>query len=176
MTDLPHPDTASPPARRAVVALGANLGDRQATLERAATLIAAEIGPVVARSRWLETPALIHPDDPARSYPAFLNGVLVAATPLPPAEILQRLHAIEARLGRDRSQETARWRPRLIDLDLIAVEDLVQDDPSLVLPHPEMHRRDFVLAPLCEVWPDWRHPLLGRSARQLLETLGTAQR
>jgi 2-amino-4-hydroxy-6-hydroxymethyldihydropteridine diphosphokinase len=102
--------------------------------------------------------------------------VLVAATPLPPAEILQRLHAIEARLGRDRSQETARWRPRLIDLDLVAVEDLVQDDPSLVLPHPEMHRRDFVLAPLCEVWPDWRHPLLDRSARQLLEALGSPQR
>jgi 2-amino-4-hydroxy-6-hydroxymethyldihydropteridine diphosphokinase len=176
MTDHPHPAAALPPARRAVVALGANLGDRQATLEQAATLIAAEIGPVVARSRWLETPALIHPDDPTRSYPPFLNGVLVASTPLPPAEILQRLHAIEARLGRDRSRETARWRPRLIDLDLIAVDDLVQDDASLVLPHPEMHRRDFVLAPLCEVWPDWRHPLLGRSARQLLDALSTAQR
>ena len=176
MTDLPHPDTASPPARRAVVALGANLGDRHTTLGQAAALIAAEIGPIVSRSRWLETPALIHPDDPAQSYPAYLNGVLVASTPLPPAEILQRLHAIEGRLGRDRGKETARWRPRLIDLDLIAVDDLVLDAEGLRLPHPEMHKRDFVLAPMCEVWPDWRHPILGRTAADLLIALDAPQR
>jgi 2-amino-4-hydroxy-6-hydroxymethyldihydropteridine diphosphokinase len=158
--------------RRAVVALGANLGDRLATLEQATALIAAEIGTVEVRSRWLETPALIHPDDPARSYPPFLNGAVLIRTGLAPAAVLERLHAIEARLGRDRSRETERWRPRLIDLDLIAVEDLVQDDPALRLPHPEMHKRDFVLRPFCEVWPDWRHPALGRTASELLAALG----
>lgn len=158
-------------ARRAVVALGANLGDRQATLERAVALIAAEIGTVEACSRWLETPALIHPDDPAGSYPDFLNGAVMVRTGLAASEILRRLHAIESRLGRDRSKETARWRPRLIDLDLIAVEDLVVDAPDLRLPHPEMHKRDFVLAPFCEVWPDWRHPSLGRTASELLTAL-----
>lgn len=164
------------PERRAIVALGANLGDRAATLDRAVELIGREIGPVVARSRWIETPALIHPDDPTPSYPPFLNGVVVARTRAEPAEILEALHAIEARLGRDRRAETARWRPRLIDLDLIAVEDLVADEAGLRLPHPEMHRRDFVLAPLCEVWPDWRHPGEGRTARELLEALRAAHR
>lgn len=167
-TDLNLP---SSPERRAIVALGANLGEREVTLERAVALIGAEIGTLEARSRWLETPALIHPDDPAQSYPPFLNGVVVVATGLLPATILARLHAIEARLGRDRRRETARWRPRRIDLDLIAIDGLVVDDPGLRLPHPEMHRRDFVLAPLCEVWPDWRHPLRHQTARELLQAL-----
>jgi 2-amino-4-hydroxy-6-hydroxymethyldihydropteridine diphosphokinase len=176
---MPEPAAArnSPSARRAVVALGANLGERQATLDRAAGLIAAEVGPLAARSRWHETPAMIHPDDPAKSYPAFLNGAVLARTSLAPAAILRELHAIEARLGRDRSREAARWRPRLIDLDLVAVEDLVLDEPSLRLPHPEMHKRDFVLVPFCEVWPAWRHPVLGRTAAELLaDLLADAQR
>jgi 2-amino-4-hydroxy-6-hydroxymethyldihydropteridine diphosphokinase len=160
--------------RRAVVALGANLGDRLATLESAVRLIAAEIGPVAARSPWIETPALIHPDDPARSYPAFLNGAVLVRTTLDEREVLRRLHAIEASLGRDRSRETERWRPRLIDLDLVAVEDRVVDAPDLRLPHPEMHKRDFVLEPFCAVWPDWRHPLLGRTAAELLAALKPA--
>jgi 2-amino-4-hydroxy-6-hydroxymethyldihydropteridine diphosphokinase len=170
---MPAPPASGP--RRAVVALGANLGDRAATLDRAVTLMAAELGEVVARSAWLRTPALIHPDDPAKSYPEFLNGAVLLRTTLPPESVLAGLHKIEARLGRDRSAETARWRPRLIDLDLIAVEGLVLDDQALALPHPEMHKRDFVLAPFCEVWPDWRHPLLGRSAAELLAQLRAAQ-
>lgn len=161
-------------AQRGVVALGANLGDRRATLERAVILMA-ELGEVAARSSWLETPALIHPDDPAKSYPEFLNGAVLLRSELPPASLLAGLHRIEAQLGRDRAAETARWRPRLIDLDLIAVEDLVFDGEGLRLPHPEMHKRDFVLAPFCEVWPDWRHPILGRTARELLAELRAAQ-
>jgi len=170
---MPEPAAArnSPSARRTVVALGANLGDRQATLDRALELIAAEVGPLAARSRWHETPAMIHPDDPAKSYPAFLNRAVLARTSLAPVAILRALHAIEARLGRDRARETARWRPRLIDLDLVAVEDLVLDEPSLRLPHPEMHKRDFVLVPFCEVWPAWHHPVLGRTAEELLAGL-----
>ncbi len=159
-----------------MVALGANLGDRAATLEQAVALIAAEIGLIAARSAWIATPALIHPDDPAQSYPEFLNGAVLVRTSLAPDAILARLHSIEARLGRDRSTETARWRPRLVDLDLIAVDDVVRNDTTLRLPHPEMHKRDFVLAPFCEVWPDWHHPVLHRTAAELLAALRSAQR
>lgn len=161
---------------RAIVALGANLGDRLATLEQAVALMGAEIGRVVARSAWLATPAMIHPDDPAQSYPEFLNGAALVRTSLAPDAILAGLHSIEARLGRDRSQETARWRPRLIDLDLIAVDDVVRSEAALQLPHPEMHKREFVLAPFCEVWPDWQHPVLHRTAAELLAALQAAQR
>ena len=75
----------APPYRRAVVALGANLGDRRATLERAVALMATELGEVTGRSKWLATPAMIHPDDPAKSYPEFLNGAVQLRTALPPA-------------------------------------------------------------------------------------------
>ena len=169
------PAPPAPVLRRAVVALGANLGDRQATLDRAVALMGAELGTVAAQSSWLHTPALIHPDDPAQSYPEFLNGAVLLRTALEPAALLAGLHRIEARLGRDRSRETARWRPRLIDLDLIAMEDLVLDGDALRLPHPEMHKRDFVLVPFCEIWPDWRHPLLGRSAAEMLAQLRANQ-
>lgn len=156
---------------RIVVALGANLGDRMATLTAAVTAMGERIGPVVARSGWLETPAMIHPDDRATSYPAFLNGCVLLQTALEPPEVLRALHAIEAGLGRDRATETERWRPRLIDLDLIAWGETVIDLPELVVPHPGMHERRFVLEPFVEVWPTWRHPRLNRTATELLETL-----
>ena len=162
-------DTA--PYRRAVVALGANLGDRRATLERAVALIGAEVGDVVARSGWIETAALIHPDDPATDYPAFLNGIVLASTALGPEEVLTRLHAIEASLGRDRAAETARWRPRAVDLDLIALDGVVVGRADLRLPHPAMHERRFVLEPMAEVWADWRHPVLGMSVAEMLAGL-----
>lgn len=157
---------------QAVIALGANQGDRRATLARALELLAAELGPLVAVSGWLETEALIHPDDPAPWYPPYLNGVALMRTSLAPHALLEGLQSIERRLGRDRRRETARWRPRLVDLDLIAVDDRVLDTPDLVLPHPEMHKRVFVLDPMAEVWPDWRHPRLGLTVRQMRDALG----
>jgi 2-amino-4-hydroxy-6-hydroxymethyldihydropteridine diphosphokinase len=159
------------PIRRAAIALGANLGDRRRTLELATAAIGERIGKVVAASSWIETPALIHPDDPATSYPPFLNGCLVSATSLEPDEILIRLHGIEEQLGRRRAEETARWRPRMIDLDLIALDDLVLDTRSLRLPHPEMRKRSFVLGPLAQVWPDWKDPITGLTALALRDRL-----
>jgi 2-amino-4-hydroxy-6-hydroxymethyldihydropteridine diphosphokinase len=159
------------PTRRAAIALGANLGDRRATLEHALAQLAAEFGPVLACSGWLETEAVIHPDDDAAWHPAFLNGVALVSTDLGPRAIVDRLQAIERALGRDRSTEARAWQPRVIDLDLIALADVVADDEGVVVPHPRMHERRFVLAPMAEVWPGWRHPELGRTTAELLARL-----
>jgi 2-amino-4-hydroxy-6-hydroxymethyldihydropteridine diphosphokinase len=156
----------------AAIALGANQGDRQATLTRALELLAAELGLLAAVSGWLETEALIHPDDPTPFYPPYLNGVALLRTSMAPHDLLLGLQSIERRLGRDRRHETARWRPRTIDLDLVAFDDEILSIPDLVLPHPEMHKRAFVLGPMAEVWPDWRHPRLGLTVREMLEALG----
>jgi 2-amino-4-hydroxy-6-hydroxymethyldihydropteridine diphosphokinase len=159
--------------RRAVIALGANLGDPATTFARALELIGRDIGTVVARSTWRETPALVHPDDPVREHPPYLNGVVLVDTELEPEEMLARLHAVERTLGRDRASETRPWQPRTIDLDLVAFGEEIRDAAGLVLPHPRMHQRDFVLTPLAEIWPGWRHPRFGRTAAELLAELTT---
>ena len=157
---------------RAAVALGANLGDPAQTFERALALLAREVGPVVARSAWRTTPALVHPDDPVREHPPYLNGVVLLESELGAEAILARLHAIERTLGRDRAGELRPWQPRMLDLDLVALDQEVREPPTTpVLPHPRMHERDFVLGPFVEIWPHWRHPRLGKTARELLAEL-----
>lgn len=156
---------------RAIVALGANLGDPQASFAAALRAIERDLGPILARSRFRETAPLVLPGDDPAEHPSYLNGVVVVAVEVSPMAILSTLHGIEQALGRDRSAEAGRWQPRLIDLDLIALEDRVIDSAELVLPHPRMQERHFVLAPLVEVWPDWRHPLLGKTALELLAAL-----
>lgn len=102
----------------------------------------------------------------------FVNAVAELSTDLGPTELLECLQAIEAALGRRRG---ARWGPRLIDLDLLCVDDLRLEDERLVLPHPRMHERAFVLAPLLELDADFRIPGRGR-ADVLLAEIGDAQR
>ena len=170
-----------------LIALGANLpsalGAPRETLEAALAALASRGIAVTRRSRWYRTPAF-----PPGSGPDFVNGVAVAESGLAAGEILAALHAVEQELGRVRGR---RWGPRACDLDLLGGDDLVLPDPGtveawmnlpeaerggaapsgLILPHPRLTERAFVLAPLAEVAPDWRHPLLGLTARDLAARL-----
>ena len=127
---------------RAYVGLGANLGDREATILRALELLP----DVVAFSTLVETDPVGYLDQPR-----FLNGVAALETDLPPRELLARLLEAERALGRTR--EGPRYGPRMIDLDLLLYGDTELDEPGLTVPHPRMHERRFVLEPLAELDP-----------------------
>ena len=149
------------PARAvdAVVALGANLGEREATL-RAAVRDLAEM-PLTERvvvSEAIETVALTL-DGPSTERPSYLNAVAIVTTRLAPDMLLAMLHVIESRHGRVRAE---RWGDRTLDLDLIAYGDLTSDDPELLLPHPRAAERDFVLRPWLSLDPDAELPGHGR--------------
>ena len=122
---------------------------------------------VVARSPWyLSEPV------PASDQPWFANGVVVVTTELPPPVLLARLLALEARFGRERG---ARDAARTLDLDLLDYDGRLCSTATLDLPHPRLHERRFVLAPLCDIAPEWRHPRLGLTAAELLARLPPGQ-
>jgi len=149
--NLPAPDGASPlqTCQRAAAALDALPGLR-----------------LVALSRWYRT----RPEPALPGAPDFVNGVArLEGEAGDPAGLLAALQRIEARAGRTRPFPNA---PRTLDLDLIAVGALVRQAPDPVLPHPRAHLRRFVLQPLADVAPGWRHPVLGRTVEALLEGLG----
>lgn len=130
---------------RVAIALGSNLGDRLDHL-RAGLAGLERLGPIVDVSRVHETEPVGGPEQGR-----FLNAVAVVDTSIAPLDVLARLLEIERTRGRER---TVRWGPRTLDLDLIAYEGQRLSLPTLELPHPRAHERGFVLAPLCEVWPD----------------------
>lgn len=144
---------------RAVVALGANLGDRQRTLSDAATELARlPLVSAVRMSEPIESIAVtLDGEDP--SEPAYLNAVALVDTMLAPSVLLAMLHAIEAGHGRERR---VRWGARTLDLDLIAYGDVRADTPALLLPHPRAGVRDFVLRPWLSLDPEAVLPGVGR--------------
>lgn len=160
MKDAFDPDEAM------VVALGSNLAFAGAQpreiLEAALTCFPEEGLVVVKRSRWWRSAAW--PDPTA---PGFLNGVVLVRTGLDPHAVLAALLRVERRFGRDRSAPNA---PRTLDLDLIACGRTILDAPGLTLPHPRAAERRFVMGPLAEIAPDWRHPILAVSAAALADT------
>ncbi len=174
-----------------LIALGANqpsaTGAPLDTLRAAVTLMQEAGLRFIARSRWYCTPAF-----PPGSGPDFVNAAARIETDLTPERVLALLHEVEHRLGRVRQ---ARWAPRACDLDLIAYGALVLPDPDavaamialgpvaagkapapdrLILPHPRVQERAFVLVPLCDVAPGWVHPVLGRCALALRDELPEA--
>ncbi|MDP3868959.1 2-amino-4-hydroxy-6-hydroxymethyldihydropteridine diphosphokinase [Phenylobacterium sp.] len=146
-----------------IVALGGNMagdyGSSEALLEAALARFAQAGLPVVARSSWWNSAAW--PDPTANEY---RNGVALVETKLAPLQALHTLFSIEAEFGRVRSEKNA---PRTLDLDLIAYGRAVVAADDLVLPHPRAHERLFVMGPLAEIAPGWRHPTLGATARDL---------
>jgi 2-amino-4-hydroxy-6-hydroxymethyldihydropteridine diphosphokinase len=142
--------------------LGSNLGDREANLLGAERALERRGFRVAARSSiYLTEPK----DAPAQGW--FLNAVLGGSTALSPEELLGACLEVERELGRVRGPQPR--AARTADVDLLLYGPVVRADPSLVLPHPRLHERLFVLVPLAEIAPLFRHPLLGLSVRQLLE-------
>lgn len=151
------------------IALGANLphprwGTPQATCTAAlAALVGPDMTPI-RRSRWYESAPV-----PASDQPWFVNGIAELSTDLDPAGLMARLHGVEADFGRVRGVPNA---ARVLDLDLIAFDDRVSaPGEAPILPHPRMHERLFVLLPLAELAPAWRHPRLGLGVSELIAAL-----
>ncbi|MFC7966342.1 2-amino-4-hydroxy-6-hydroxymethyldihydropteridine diphosphokinase [Streptomyces cinereoruber] len=146
-------DTTLSNPRWAVLALGANLGNRLETLQGAVDALAdtpglrvKAVSPVYETEPWGVDPG---------SQPSYFNAVALVKTSLPPSSLLERAHAVEEAFHRVREE---RWGPRTIDVDIVAYADVVSDDPVLTLPHPRAHQRAFVLAPWHDVDPEAQLP------------------
>ena len=146
-----------------ILALGSNQGDRVRYLERALEQLRAHI--------YLEELSSIYETQPVgvQDQPWFLNMVCTGTTRLKPGALLEFIQEVEDSLGRTRGGE--RFGPRTIDIDILAYDDRVIDRPELKIPHPRLAERAFVLEPLNEIAPDWKHPVLGKTAGELLEGL-----
>lgn len=151
---------------RAYISLGSNLGGRASNLDRAIEQLASR-GRIVAHSSFYET----EPVD-VTSQPWFLNCAIALDTELSATELLSNLLSIEQGMGRVRSKPKS---ARIIDLDILLYGDFVIDTTELTIPHPAMHARRFVLAPLSEIAPDALHPLLRKTIAQLLSELPEGQ-
>ena len=148
----------------AYIALGSNLGDKEANLRLGVEGLRSIRGcRVEAVSDFLVTAPYggVEQDD-------FLNGAMKIRTLLTPHELLERLHEIEQEAKRER---VVRWGPRTLDLDILLYDDLILDEEELHIPHIEMYKRDFVLKPLCQIAPYARHPVYNRTAAELLADL-----
>lgn len=148
----------------AYIAIGSNIGDKRAYLDFAVEqLDALRLARVTKVSEFYTTPPYGVTDQED-----FLNGCLELRTLLTPKELLDAVHEIEHRAGRER---VLRWGPRTLDLDIVFFDDLVSESAELCIPHVEMHKRKFVLQPLHDIAPYKRHPVYGKTVREMLAEL-----
>ncbi len=155
-----------------LIALGANLsspaGGPQQTLEAALKRLEESGIHIAARSRWYRTAPV-----PVSDQPWFVNGVARVETTLEPAALLALLRQVEQAFGRRRTMPNA---ARTLDLDIVDYDNRVENTPELILPHPRMQDRAFVLLPLAEIAPAWRHPILGKTVENLISALPPEQK
>ncbi len=156
-----------------LIGIGSNLAappakSPQETAQAALSALTAPHLQPLACSSWYETEPV-----PASDQPWFVNAVVLVATELEPMALLNRMLDLESRFGRVRGERNA---ARTLDLDLLDYDGLLVETTRLTLPHPRLHERRFVLEPLCEVAPGWRHPLLQATAAELLDRLPPGQR
>jgi len=146
----------------AYIGIGSNIGDRETACLKAIDLLA-QAGSVIAVSSLYYTEPVGY-----KEQEDFINAVAAVATDRSPEELLALCHAIEDTLGRTR---TMRWGPRTIDLDILLYGDQVVNKPDLIVPHPSIGSRKFVLVPLAEIAPGMVHPVIQKTASQMLQDL-----
>jgi 2-amino-4-hydroxy-6-hydroxymethyldihydropteridine diphosphokinase len=155
-----------PQTNHVAIALGSNLGDSCLILSQALLHLTQVYGMnIITRSHWYRTPAWGPPQ------PDFINGCAVLAMTHSPLDLLRILLATEQHFGRIR---TGKWQPRTLDLDIIFYGHQIINTPELIIPHPEYHRRGFVLVPLAEIAPHWQDPRTGLSVATLAQRLDTS--
>ncbi len=160
-------ELSAPTFAEALIALGGNVGNVRSTFDQAVAMLCDGAAvQLKARSSDYRTPPWGVTDQPP-----FINAVIAVATSLPPRDLLARALKVERALRRDRRNER-RWGPRTLDMDILAYDELVLDDPDLTLPHPRLFERTFVLAPLAEIAPE--RAIGGIRVRDALARLDTS--
>lgn len=155
----------SPKKHTAFIALGANLGNPLETCNKALNEIKNHPDiTLISHSTWHKTKPLVANGESEVGVPDYINGACEIETSLKPEDLLKTLLNMETKLGRTRGKK---WESRVIDLDLLFYDDLVLNENEIQIPHPELHKRDFVLKPLMEIAPDLLHPVFGKKIREL---------
>jgi 2-amino-4-hydroxy-6-hydroxymethyldihydropteridine diphosphokinase len=145
------------------ISIGSNLGNREENCRKAIKLLKENGIAVKKQSSMYET-------EPwgVKDQPKFINMAIEVETDKKPEELLRILKEIEKEIGR---KETVKWGPRVIDLDILFYDDLILKTDNLEIPHPLLHERDFVLKPLCEIAPDKKHPVTGKTVKEMAASL-----
>ncbi len=156
---------------RVFIGIGSNLGNRRAHYQKALALIAA-----LPKTRIVKSSSLYESEPIGEAKNWYVNGVIEVETDFSPQQLLRRLQEIEQGMGRKRTPQTKKWTSRKIDLDILLFDNQVIESPSLTIPHRELHKRRFVLLPLCELAPHLTHPRLGMTITDLLVGLKDGKR